>query len=155
MTSLADDAWIEPAVDPDLVGLRVALEKRLGREDHLDLARPDPEGERPERPVCRGVRVAADDRHPRLRQPELRSDDMDDALVGDPRPWSGIENSAQLRVSWSTWAAAIGSATWAGCGSESGSSGPPLQRSAQGDGRESPRARSPKNACGEVTSWTR
>ena len=30
--------------------------------------------------------------------------------LGDPRPWSGIENSAQLRVSWSTWAAAIGSA---------------------------------------------
>ena len=29
---------------------------------------------------------------------------------GEPRPWSGMPNSRQLRVSWSTWAAAIGSA---------------------------------------------
>ena len=29
---------------------------------------------------------------------------------GSPMPWSGIPNSAQFRVSWSTWAAAIGSA---------------------------------------------
>ena len=51
-----------------------------GREDHLDLARPDPEGERPERAVGRRVAVAADDRHARLGQAELRADDVDDPL---------------------------------------------------------------------------
>ena len=34
----------------------------------------------PEGAVRRRVAVAADDRQPRLRQPELGSDDMDDAL---------------------------------------------------------------------------
>ena len=68
MMSLALTPGREPAVDADLVGLRVALEQRLGREDHLDLARPDPERERPERAVGARVRVAADDRHARLGQ---------------------------------------------------------------------------------------
>jgi hypothetical protein len=30
--------------------------------------------------------------------------------LGEPRPWSGIPNSSQFFVNWSTWAAAIGSA---------------------------------------------
>ena len=81
MMSLARHAGGEPAVDADLVGLRVALEQRLGREDHLDLARPDPERERTERAVGRRVRVAADDRHARLGQAELRPDDVDDPLA--------------------------------------------------------------------------
>ena len=80
MMSLALTPGRQPAVDPDLVGLRVALEEGLGREDHLDLARPDPERERPERPVRAGVRIAAHDGHPGLGQPELRADDVDDAL---------------------------------------------------------------------------
>ena len=62
--------------------LRLALEQRLGGEDHLDLARPDAEGERPEGAVSGGVRVAADDRHARLRQAQLRPDDVDDPLAG-------------------------------------------------------------------------
>ena len=70
----------QPAVDTDLVGLRVALEERLGGQHHLDLAGPDPERQRAERAVGRGVRVAAHDGHPRLGQSELRSDDVDDAL---------------------------------------------------------------------------
>ncbi len=79
---LGRHAVIEPAVDAHLVRLRVALEERLGGEDHLDLARPDPERERAEGSVRRRVRVAADDGHPRLGQPELGSDDVDDALAG-------------------------------------------------------------------------
>ena len=80
MMSFALTPAVEPPVDPDLVRLRLALEERLGGEDHLDLARPDPERERPERAVRRRVAVAAHDRHARLRQPELRPDDVDDAL---------------------------------------------------------------------------
>jgi hypothetical protein len=45
----------QPAVDADLVGLRVALEERLRRQDHLNFGRPDPERERAERPVRAGV----------------------------------------------------------------------------------------------------
>ena len=77
---LGADTGRQPAVDPDLVGLRVALEQGLGGEDHLDLARPDPEGERTERPVRARVRIAAHDRHPGLGQSHLRPDDVDDAL---------------------------------------------------------------------------
>ena len=92
---LGADAGREPAVDPDLVGLRSALEQRLGREDHLDLARPDPERERPERAVGRGVRVAADDRHPGLGQAQLGADDVDDALA---RRAEAVERDAELRA---------------------------------------------------------
>ena len=80
MMSFALTPGLEAPVDADLVRLRLALEQRLGREDHLDLARPDPERQRAERPVRRRVRVAADDRHAGLREPELRADDVDDAL---------------------------------------------------------------------------
>ena len=58
---LGGDAGAEVAVDRDLVRLGPALEERLGREDHLDLARPDPERQGPERAVGRRVRVAAHD----------------------------------------------------------------------------------------------
>ena len=90
---LGADARGERAVDADLVGLRVALEEGLGREDHLDLARPDPERERPERAVRARVRVAADDRHAGLGQAELRADDVDDALA---RRADAVERDAEL-----------------------------------------------------------
>jgi len=77
---LGADAGGQPSVHLDLVRLRVALEQGLGGQDHLDFARPDPEGERTECAVRARVRVAAHDRHPRLGQAELWSDDMDDAL---------------------------------------------------------------------------
>ncbi len=77
---LGAHAGREPSVDPDLVGLRVALEQGLGRQHHLDLAGADPEREGPERAVRAGMRVAAHDGHPRLGQAELGTDDMDDAL---------------------------------------------------------------------------
>ena len=50
----------------------------------LDLGGPDPEGERSERAVRRRVAVPADDRHPRLREAELRADHVDDALAPAP-----------------------------------------------------------------------
>src|SRR6202012_5800676 len=50
------------ALDVDRHGLRLDLGQRLGREDVLALARADAEGERAERAVRRGVRVAAHDR---------------------------------------------------------------------------------------------
>jgi hypothetical protein len=83
---LGADARGEPSVDPDLVRLRVALEEGLGGEDHLDLARPDPEREGAERAVRARVGVAAHDRHAGLGQAQLGPDDMDDALsrVADP-----------------------------------------------------------------------
>ena len=90
---LRGDAGLEAAVDADLVGLRVALEQALGREDHLDLARADPERERPERAVGRGVRVAAHDRHAGLRQAELGADDVDDALAVRAEP---VERDPEL-----------------------------------------------------------
>ena len=78
---LAAHAGGEPAVHADLVGLGVALQECLRGEDHLDLARADPERERAERAMRARVRVAADDGHPRLGQAQLWPDDMDDALV--------------------------------------------------------------------------
>jgi hypothetical protein len=90
---LGADARHEAAVDPDLVRLRVALQEGLGREDHLDLARPDPECERAECPVRARVRVAADDRHARLGQAHLRADDVDDALR---RRADAVERDAEL-----------------------------------------------------------
>ena len=77
---LRADARAEAPVDADLVGQGLALEQRLGGEDHLDLAGPDAERQRAERPVRGRVRVAADDRHAGLGEPQLRPDDVDDAL---------------------------------------------------------------------------
>ena len=90
---LGADPGLEPAVHPDLVGLRPALEQALGGEDHLDLARADPEREGPERAVRGGVAVAADDRHPGLGQAELGPDDVDDALVRAADP---VERDPEL-----------------------------------------------------------
>ena len=103
------------ALTPGRVGRRpeprrswVGLEQRLGREDHLDLARPDPERERSESAVG-AVRVAAHNRHPGLGQPELGSDDVDDALARVADAMERDPNSAQLASNWLTWPSAIAS----------------------------------------------
>ena len=83
----------EVAVDGDRHRLGRLLRERLGREHVLDLAGADPERERAERAVSRGVRVAADDREPRLRVAHLRTDDVDDALARRP---PGIDRDAEL-----------------------------------------------------------
>ena len=79
---LGGDAGRQVAVDGDGHGGRASLGERLGGQHVLDLAGADPEGEGTERPVGRGVAVAADDGHAGLGQPLLGSDDVDDALVG-------------------------------------------------------------------------
>ena len=78
---LGGDAVGEAAVDGDRHRLRPGLGQRLGREHVLDLRRADAERDRAERAVGAGVAVAADDRHPGLGESELRTDDVDDALV--------------------------------------------------------------------------
>ena len=59
---------------------RPVLDHALRRQHVLDLARADPERERPERAVRRGVRVAADDRHARLGHAQLGADHVHDPL---------------------------------------------------------------------------
>src|SRR6266550_894583 len=68
------------------------LRKALGGQHDLDLRGADPEREGPEGAVGGRMGVAADDQHAGLGQPELRPDDVDDALApaadlveGDPR----------------------------------------------------------------------
>ena len=60
---------------------RAPLDQALGREHVLDLGGADPEGERAEGAVGRGVAVAADDRQPRLGEPELGPDHVHDPLA--------------------------------------------------------------------------
>ena len=83
---LRGDAEAGLALVADPHRARAALHEALRREHVLDLARADPEGERAERAVRRGVRVAAHDRHPRLGHAELGADHVHDALaVGTDR----------------------------------------------------------------------
>ena len=72
-----------PHGDPHV--LRAPLEQRLRRQDVLYLAGADAEGERPERPVRRGVAVAANDGGAGKGEPLFGADDVDDALaqIGD------------------------------------------------------------------------
>src|SRR5436309_738466 len=72
---------VKLALELDEHRLRSPLRQRLGREHVLDLRRADAEGECPESAVRRGVRVAADDRETRLREAELRADDVYDSLA--------------------------------------------------------------------------
>ena len=75
------------------LGLRCT--ERLRREHVLDLGGADAERQRAERAVRRGVAVAADDRHARLRHAELGADDVHDALaVGAQR----VDRHAELRA---------------------------------------------------------
>jgi len=65
---------------------RLGLHQALRREDVLDLACADAEGERTERAVGGGVRVAADDRHPGWVTPSSGPITCHDALaVGTDR----------------------------------------------------------------------
>ena len=57
----------------------LALQDALGREDMAHLGGADAEGQRPESPVGAGVAVAADNRAPRTRQSQFRTDDVHDA----------------------------------------------------------------------------
>ena len=83
----------QPSIDAHLESLRLALQHALCREDVGDLRRADAEGESAERTMCAGVAVAADDGHPRLREPKLGSDDVHDSL---PRVAEGIQRNPEL-----------------------------------------------------------
>ena len=82
---LGGDPWRARAHELDLHRLRTQLGKRLGREHVLHLGRADPESERAERAMRRGVRVAADDRHAGLGQSQLGPDHVHDALAARTR----------------------------------------------------------------------
>ena len=77
--------------------VRAALRQALRGEHVLDLRRADAERERAERAVRGGVAVAADDRHSRLRQPELGADHVDDPLAAAAGREERTPNSSQLR----------------------------------------------------------
>ena len=78
---LGGDAERGLADDVDAHVPRALLDQRLGGEHVLDFRGADADGERAERPVRRGVAVAADDRHAGLGQSLLGADDVDDALA--------------------------------------------------------------------------
>ena len=78
---LGGDVVGQRAGDGDRHRLRAGLRQRLRGEHVLDLGGADAEREGAERAVRGGVGVAADDRHAGLGEPELRADDVDDALL--------------------------------------------------------------------------
>ena len=134
------------------------LQQALRRQHVRHLAGADAERQRAERAVGAGVAVAADDRHARLGQPQLRPDDVHDALplvaqrvqldaelgavllqlprsASPPRDRAS-ESARRRRAAWSA------------------SSDPSSPPSAPG-GAPSAALAQPVNACGEVTSWIR
>ncbi len=68
------------AVDLDQHRLRFFRQQALRREHVLDFGGSNAERQRGERAVRAGMRVAADDGHPRQRRALLRADHVDDAL---------------------------------------------------------------------------
>ena len=122
--------------------LRTALVQRLRGEDVLDLGRADPERERAEGSVRRRVAVAADDRLPRLRQPELGPDHVDDALV--PRA-GAVEADAEL-LGVRSQRVELGLRHRVGRPAPAGSGrcGPSSRRSARDAGRGGRRAAGPR-----------
>ena len=80
MMSFAYTPGREPAVDVDAAHFQRRHRQRLRREHVTHLRRADAERERTKRAMRRGMAVPAADRHSRLRQAELRTDDVHDAL---------------------------------------------------------------------------
>ena len=78
---LGADRRLQLALEQDAHELRPGRADRLRREDVLGLAGADAPGERAERTDRAGMAVAAQDREPGLRDPLLRRDDVNDALV--------------------------------------------------------------------------
>ena len=78
---LGIDAGGQPAGDADATHLQRLQGQALRREHVAHLRGADAECDRAERAVRGGVAVAAGDRHARLRQPELGTDHVHDALA--------------------------------------------------------------------------
>ena len=130
------------------------LRQRLRREHVLDLARADAERQRAERAVCRRVRVAADDRHPRRRHAELRADHVHDPLTRVRRGRERTPNSSTF--SRRARRAAAGDALVDRADRpRSARCGRPSRTSGRARRTPRPATRRPSNACGLVTSCTR
>ena len=149
---LRRDAERQLAPVEDAHRLRPDPRQALRREHVLDLGRADPERERAERAVRGGVAVAADDRHPGLRQAQLGADHVHDPLAPAARSRrAGPRTRRSSRASASS------------CARASGSDGPRRRRHVVVHRRERevgpphrrPARRSPSNACADVTSWIR
>ena len=80
MTSLANTPGISRPRHADAAHLQRIHRQALRREHVAHLRRADAERHRAERAMRRRMAVAAGDRHPRLRQPQLRPDDVHDPL---------------------------------------------------------------------------
>src|SRR5665213_3506490 len=78
---LCRDRAAQCALDVERKGLRPPLQQALGREHVSDFGRTDAEGEGAEGPVRTGVAVAADQSLAGLREPELRTNDVNDAAL--------------------------------------------------------------------------
>ena len=97
---LRKDAAGQRPVDLDATYFQRIEGQALRREHVAHLRRADAEGNRAEGAVGRGVAVAARDRHPRLRQSQLGSDHVDDALIvvaGRPEMDAGVAAVALQR----------------------------------------------------------
>ena len=81
------------AVDGDAHGLEGRDGQGLSGEDMLDLAGADPEGQRPEGPMGGCMGVPAHDGHARLREAQLRTDSVNDTLIGVAQ---GMQAHAEL-----------------------------------------------------------
>jgi len=93
----------QPAREGDEHALLPHLPDALGGEHHLALAGADAEGERTQRPVRAGMRVAAHQGGARQGEAQLRADDVDDAVpavrhrdVGDRERLRIVLEPAQL-----------------------------------------------------------
>src|SRR5947209_6218393 len=85
-------------VDADLHGPWLVLPEALGGEHMLDFGCANAERQAPERAMRRGVAITTHNRHPRLRESKLWTDDVDDTLSRIPQVVEGdTELAAVLR----------------------------------------------------------
>ena len=135
--------------------LRPRLRQRLGGQHVLDLARADAEGERPERAVRGGVAVAADDGHARQRAALLGPDDVDDALAGVAHRVVRDAELGGVLAQHLDLAGRDRDRRSAGRCRAVGTLWSSVATVSSGRRTRRPVSRSPSNACGLVTSWTR
>ena len=153
---LGGAAGRQVAVDGDRHGLRLDLAQRLGGQHVLDLGGADAERQRAERAVGGGVAVAADDRHARLGEPELRADHVHDALVdAAERVQRDRRGSAQLRLEPRDLLRGQRVGDRLVQARSSARRGPSWRPSGRAGGPCGPASSRPSKACGEVTSCTR
>lgn len=78
---LGGDRRFDAALELDLECFGLLLQEALRGQHMLDLRGPDAQRESPESAVRRGMRVAADDGGAGKRKPQVRTDDVNDALL--------------------------------------------------------------------------